>query len=146
MSGSSPGSNKDLSSWPGSYHQLVNQQLQEIIVDELEQMERELPSQVEESPVSNRRIHYKRHWKAIGNTGQLLHERAVTFIRVAQEGFKIMATRVTGRNNSFMSISKSSLIRRLTNPTAILISAWHNIHLITSQAEDNGTTHRGEFL
>ena len=31
----SPGSNKDLSSWPGSYHQLVNQQLQEIIVDEL---------------------------------------------------------------------------------------------------------------
>ena len=82
-------------------------------------MERELPSQVEESPVSNRRIHYKRHWKAIGNTGQLLHERAVTFIRVAHEGFKIMATRVTGRNNSFMSISKSSLIRRLTNPTAI---------------------------
>ena len=73
-------------------------------------MERELPSQVEESPVSNRRIHYKRHWKAIGNTGQLLHERAVTFIRVAHEGFKIMATRVTGRNNSFMSISKSSFI------------------------------------
>ena len=67
-------------------------------------MERELPSQVEESPVSNRRIHYKRHWKAIGNTGQLLHERAVTFIRVAHEGFKIMATRVTGRNNSFMRL------------------------------------------
>ena len=63
-------------------------------------MERELPSQVEESPVSNRRIHYKRHWKAIGNTGLISPGRMISLFQEAARinGYSPPGT-ITGERN-----------------------------------------------